>query len=170
MAIVEKLTAAILDLVELYCSTFNANFHTMPHNSRSTAPIQEAGMVTNVLSFSVYAAHRIPITWATTVALYSCFGFITLRNQFQFSISFLRNVWLLFSKKVGIRDVQIHFDDPKLLNGSFTVILHCLLSAVHCVHVVQISVLLKSMEHGGILLQLIVYCQSLYSSLCRKKL
>ncbi|KAL0181770.1 hypothetical protein M9458_024176 [Cirrhinus mrigala] len=58
------MTAAILDLVELYCSTFNANFHTMPHSSRSTAPIQEAGMVTNVLSFSVYAAHRIPITWA----------------------------------------------------------------------------------------------------------
>uniref|UniRef100_A0A672SU06 Phosphatidylinositol-4-phosphate 3-kinase catalytic subunit type 2 beta n=1 Tax=Sinocyclocheilus grahami TaxID=75366 RepID=A0A672SU06_SINGR len=65
-AIVEKLTAAILDLVELYCSTFNANFHTMPHSSRSTAPIQEAGMVTNVLSFSVYAAHRIPITWAAS--------------------------------------------------------------------------------------------------------
>uniref|UniRef100_A0A8C2GNU6 Phosphatidylinositol-4-phosphate 3-kinase, catalytic subunit type 2 beta n=1 Tax=Cyprinus carpio TaxID=7962 RepID=A0A8C2GNU6_CYPCA len=66
VAIVEKLTAAILDLVELYCSTFNANFHTMPHSSRSTAPIQEAGMVTNVLSFSVYAAHRIPITWAAS--------------------------------------------------------------------------------------------------------
>uniref|UniRef100_A0A672RS14 Phosphatidylinositol-4-phosphate 3-kinase catalytic subunit type 2 beta n=1 Tax=Sinocyclocheilus grahami TaxID=75366 RepID=A0A672RS14_SINGR len=66
VAIVEKLTAAILDLVELYCSTFNANFHTMPQSSRSTAPIQEAGMVTNVLSFSVYAAHRIPITWAAS--------------------------------------------------------------------------------------------------------
>uniref|UniRef100_A0A8C2AFU2 Phosphatidylinositol-4-phosphate 3-kinase, catalytic subunit type 2 beta n=1 Tax=Cyprinus carpio TaxID=7962 RepID=A0A8C2AFU2_CYPCA len=66
VTIVEKLTAAILDLVELYCSTFNANFHTMPHSSRSTAPIQEAGMVTNVLSFSVYAAHRIPITWAAS--------------------------------------------------------------------------------------------------------
>lgn len=66
VAIVEKLTAAILDLVELYCSTFNANFHTMPHSSRSTAPIQEAGMVTNVLSFSVYAAHRVPITWAAS--------------------------------------------------------------------------------------------------------
>ncbi|XP_050978667.1 phosphatidylinositol 4-phosphate 3-kinase C2 domain-containing subunit beta [Labeo rohita] len=66
VTIVEKLTAAILDLVELYCSTFNANFHTMPHSSRSTAPIQEAGMVTNVLSFSVYAAHRVPITWAAS--------------------------------------------------------------------------------------------------------
>ncbi|XP_051967813.1 phosphatidylinositol 4-phosphate 3-kinase C2 domain-containing subunit beta-like [Xyrauchen texanus] len=64
--IVEKLTAAILDLVELYCSTFNANFHTMPHSSRATAPIQEAGMFTNILSFSVYAAHRIPITWAAS--------------------------------------------------------------------------------------------------------
>ncbi|KAA0707732.1 Phosphatidylinositol 4-phosphate 3-kinase C2 domain-containing subunit beta [Triplophysa tibetana] len=64
--IVEKLTAAILDLVELYCSTFNANFHTMPQSSRTLAPIQEAGMVTNVLSFSVYAAHRVPITWAAS--------------------------------------------------------------------------------------------------------
>lgn len=62
--IVERLTAAILDLVELYCSTFNANFHTAPHSSRATAPIQEAGMVTNVLSFNIYAAHRVPITWA----------------------------------------------------------------------------------------------------------
>ncbi|KAM4625227.1 phosphatidylinositol 4-phosphate 3-kinase C2 domain-containing subunit beta [Polymixia lowei] len=64
--VVEKLTAAILDLVELYCSTFNANFHTTPQNHRCTAPIQEAGVVTNVLSFSVYAAHRIPITWAAS--------------------------------------------------------------------------------------------------------
>uniref|UniRef100_A0A8B9RLY1 Phosphatidylinositol-4-phosphate 3-kinase, catalytic subunit type 2 beta n=1 Tax=Astyanax mexicanus TaxID=7994 RepID=A0A8B9RLY1_ASTMX len=64
--IVERLTAAILDLVELYCSTFNANFHTVPPSSRPTAPIQEAGMVTNVLSFSVHAAHRIPITWAAS--------------------------------------------------------------------------------------------------------
>ncbi|KAL2090880.1 hypothetical protein ACEWY4_013143 [Coilia grayii] len=64
--VVEKLTSAILDLVELYCSTFNANFHTAPHSHRPTAPIQEAGMVTNVLSFSVYSAHRIPITWAAS--------------------------------------------------------------------------------------------------------
>ncbi|XP_017305827.2 phosphatidylinositol 4-phosphate 3-kinase C2 domain-containing subunit beta [Ictalurus punctatus] len=64
--IVERLTAAILDLVELYCSTFNANFHTAPHSSRATAPIQEAGMVTNVLSFNIYAAHRVPITWAAS--------------------------------------------------------------------------------------------------------
>uniref|UniRef100_A0AAY4DZX8 Phosphatidylinositol-4-phosphate 3-kinase n=1 Tax=Denticeps clupeoides TaxID=299321 RepID=A0AAY4DZX8_9TELE len=64
--VVEKLTSAILDLVELYCSTFNANFHTAPQNHRPTAPIQEAGMVTNVLSFNVYAAHRIPITWAAS--------------------------------------------------------------------------------------------------------
>lgn len=63
--VVEKLTAAILDLVELYCSTFNANFHTTPQSHSCTAPIQEAGLVTNVLSFNVYAAHRIPITWAT---------------------------------------------------------------------------------------------------------
>uniref|UniRef100_A0A3Q3WXX0 Uncharacterized protein n=1 Tax=Mola mola TaxID=94237 RepID=A0A3Q3WXX0_MOLML len=64
--VVEKLTAAILDLVELYCSTFNANFHTMPQSRCYTAPVQEAGLVTNVLSFNVYAAHRIPITWATS--------------------------------------------------------------------------------------------------------
>uniref|UniRef100_A0A4W5PTN8 Phosphatidylinositol-4-phosphate 3-kinase catalytic subunit type 2 beta n=1 Tax=Hucho hucho TaxID=62062 RepID=A0A4W5PTN8_9TELE len=64
--VVEKLTAAILDLVELYCSTFNANFHTTVQSNRHTAPTQEAGLVTNVLSFSVYAAHRIPITWAAS--------------------------------------------------------------------------------------------------------
>ncbi|KAI1890648.1 hypothetical protein AGOR_G00155820 [Albula goreensis] len=64
--IVERLTASILDLVELYCSTFNANFHTTPQSSRPAAPTQEAGLVTNVLSFSVYAAHRIPITWAAS--------------------------------------------------------------------------------------------------------
>lgn len=58
------MTAAILDLVELYCSTFNANFHTTPQSHSCTAPVQEAGLVTNVLSFNVYAAHRIPITWA----------------------------------------------------------------------------------------------------------
>lgn len=62
--VVEKLTAAILDLVELYCSTFNANFHTTPQSHCCTAPIQEAGLITNVLSFNIYAAHRIPITWA----------------------------------------------------------------------------------------------------------
>lgn len=62
---VEKLTVAILDLVELYCSTFNANFHTMtPQSLCHSAPVQEVGLVTNVLSFNVYAAHRIPITWA----------------------------------------------------------------------------------------------------------
>ncbi|XP_069570252.1 phosphatidylinositol 4-phosphate 3-kinase C2 domain-containing subunit beta isoform X2 [Brachyistius frenatus] len=64
--VVEKLTAAILDLVELYCSTFNANFHTTPQSQSCTAPVQEAGLVTNVLSFNVYAAHRIPITWAAS--------------------------------------------------------------------------------------------------------
>ncbi|CAB1315315.1 unnamed protein product [Coregonus sp. 'balchen'] len=58
--------AAILDLVELYCSTFNANFHTTVQSNRHTAPTQEAGLVTNVLSFSVYAAHRIPIIWAAS--------------------------------------------------------------------------------------------------------
>lgn len=62
--VVEKLTVAILDLVELYCSTFNANFHTTPQSHCCTAPIQEAGLITNVLSFNIYAAHRIPITWA----------------------------------------------------------------------------------------------------------
>uniref|UniRef100_A0A7N6BL09 Phosphatidylinositol-4-phosphate 3-kinase n=1 Tax=Anabas testudineus TaxID=64144 RepID=A0A7N6BL09_ANATE len=64
--VVEKLTAAILDLVELYCSTFNANFHTVPQSHSCMAPVQEAGLVTNVLSFNVYAAHRIPITWAAS--------------------------------------------------------------------------------------------------------
>ncbi|XP_075993842.1 phosphatidylinositol 4-phosphate 3-kinase C2 domain-containing subunit beta isoform X2 [Genypterus blacodes] len=65
--VVEKLTAAILDLVELYCSTFNANFHPTPQSLCSSPPVQEAGLVNNVLSFNVYAAHRIPITWAARV-------------------------------------------------------------------------------------------------------
>ncbi|XP_048878398.1 phosphatidylinositol 4-phosphate 3-kinase C2 domain-containing subunit beta isoform X2 [Brienomyrus brachyistius] len=64
--VVEKLTSSILELVELYCSTFNANFHTTPQSYRPSAPLQEAGFVTSVLSFSVYAAHRIPITWAAS--------------------------------------------------------------------------------------------------------
>ncbi|TMS19161.1 Phosphatidylinositol 4-phosphate 3-kinase C2 domain-containing subunit beta [Larimichthys crocea] len=64
--VVEKLTAAILDLVELYCSTFNANFHTTAQSHSCTAPVQEAGLVNNVLSFNVHAAHRIPITWAAS--------------------------------------------------------------------------------------------------------
>lgn len=65
----EKLTAAILDLVELYCSTFNANFHTAQPSPCRTVRVQEAGFLANVVSFSVYAAHRIPITWATRYAV-----------------------------------------------------------------------------------------------------
>ncbi|XP_077357969.1 phosphatidylinositol 4-phosphate 3-kinase C2 domain-containing subunit beta isoform X3 [Festucalex cinctus] len=64
--VVERLTAAILDLVDLYCATFNANFHTVPHNRTSAAPVQEAGRTPAVLSFSVYAAHRVPVTWAAS--------------------------------------------------------------------------------------------------------
>ncbi|XP_034387987.1 phosphatidylinositol 4-phosphate 3-kinase C2 domain-containing subunit beta isoform X3 [Cyclopterus lumpus] len=64
--VVEKLTAAILDLVDLYCSTFNANFHPAAQNRCCAAPVQEAGLVTNVLSFNVHAAHRIPIAWAAS--------------------------------------------------------------------------------------------------------
>ncbi|KAG7281591.1 hypothetical protein CRUP_010066 [Coryphaenoides rupestris] len=64
--VVEKLTVAILEQVELYCRTFNANFHTVPQSSGCSVPVQEAGVVNNVLSFSVYAAHRVPITWAAS--------------------------------------------------------------------------------------------------------
>lgn len=64
--VVEKLTAAILDLVELYCCSFNANFHPTPPSLSSSAPSQEAGLVSTLLSFNVYAAHRVPITWATS--------------------------------------------------------------------------------------------------------
>uniref|UniRef100_A0AAQ5ZML0 Phosphatidylinositol-4-phosphate 3-kinase n=1 Tax=Amphiprion ocellaris TaxID=80972 RepID=A0AAQ5ZML0_AMPOC len=46
--------------------TFNANFHPTPQSLSCTAPVQEAGLVTNVLSFNVHAAHRIPITWAAS--------------------------------------------------------------------------------------------------------
>ncbi|XP_034021284.1 phosphatidylinositol 4-phosphate 3-kinase C2 domain-containing subunit beta [Thalassophryne amazonica] len=64
--VVEKLTASILDLVELYCNTFNANFHPTVQSRCFTAPMQEAGHITSILSFNIYAAHRIPITWAAS--------------------------------------------------------------------------------------------------------
>ncbi|XP_051932001.1 phosphatidylinositol 4-phosphate 3-kinase C2 domain-containing subunit beta isoform X1 [Hippocampus zosterae] len=64
--VVEKLTAAILDLVDLYCATFNANFHTAPHSHPGAAPVREAGHTAAVLSFNVYAAHRVPVTWAAS--------------------------------------------------------------------------------------------------------
>ncbi|KGL95932.1 Phosphatidylinositol 4-phosphate 3-kinase C2 domain-containing subunit beta, partial [Charadrius vociferus] len=64
--IVESLTAAILDLVELYCSTFNADFQTAVHGSREHGVAQEARLLSCPLSFTVYATHRIPITWAAS--------------------------------------------------------------------------------------------------------
>ncbi|XP_026532632.1 phosphatidylinositol 4-phosphate 3-kinase C2 domain-containing subunit beta isoform X1 [Notechis scutatus] len=64
--IVEALTASILDLVELYCSTFNADFQTVVHGNRKHSFSQEARLLSCPLSFRVYATHRIPITWATS--------------------------------------------------------------------------------------------------------
>ncbi|XP_010578260.1 PREDICTED: phosphatidylinositol 4-phosphate 3-kinase C2 domain-containing subunit beta [Haliaeetus leucocephalus] len=64
--IVESLTAAILNLVELYCSTFNADFQTAVHGSREHGVVQEARLLSCPLSFTVYATHRIPITWAAS--------------------------------------------------------------------------------------------------------
>ncbi|XP_009079107.1 PREDICTED: phosphatidylinositol 4-phosphate 3-kinase C2 domain-containing subunit beta-like, partial [Acanthisitta chloris] len=63
--IVESLTAAILNLVELYCSTFNADFQTAVPGGRELGVAQEARLLSCPLSFTVYATHRIPITWAT---------------------------------------------------------------------------------------------------------
>ncbi|XP_025776823.1 phosphatidylinositol 4-phosphate 3-kinase C2 domain-containing subunit beta [Puma concolor] len=65
--VVEALTAAILDLVELYCSTFNADFQTAVPGSRKHDLVQEACHFTGPLAFTVYATHRIPITWATRI-------------------------------------------------------------------------------------------------------
>lgn len=62
--IVESLTAAILDLVGLYCNTFNADFQTAVQGSREHGVVQEACLLSCPLSFTVYATHRIPITWA----------------------------------------------------------------------------------------------------------
>lgn len=62
--IVESLTAAILDLVGLYCSTFNADFQTAVQWSREHGVVQEARLLSCPLSFTIYATHRIPITWA----------------------------------------------------------------------------------------------------------
>ncbi|XP_078098186.1 phosphatidylinositol 4-phosphate 3-kinase C2 domain-containing subunit beta isoform X2 [Mustelus asterias] len=61
----EALTAAILDLVELYCNSFNADFHTVVP-CRKDAQTQSASLVDGPLSFTIYAAHRIPISWATS--------------------------------------------------------------------------------------------------------
>lgn len=63
--VVEALTAAILDLVELYCNTFNADFQTAVPGSRKHDLVQEACHFSRALAFTVYATHRIPIIWAT---------------------------------------------------------------------------------------------------------
>lgn len=63
--VVEALTAAILDLVELYCNTFNADFQTAVPGSRKHDLVQEACHFSGALAFTVYATHRIPIIWAT---------------------------------------------------------------------------------------------------------
>ncbi|XP_067913537.1 phosphatidylinositol 4-phosphate 3-kinase C2 domain-containing subunit beta isoform X2 [Heterodontus francisci] len=63
--IAEALTAAILDLVELYCNSFNADFHTVVP-CRKDAQTQSASLVESPLNFTIYAAHRIPISWATS--------------------------------------------------------------------------------------------------------
>uniref|UniRef100_A0A5F9CN78 Phosphatidylinositol-4-phosphate 3-kinase catalytic subunit type 2 beta n=1 Tax=Oryctolagus cuniculus TaxID=9986 RepID=A0A5F9CN78_RABIT len=64
--VVEALTAAILDLVELYCNTFNADFQTVAPGSRKHALVQEACHFSGALAFTVYATHRIPITWVAS--------------------------------------------------------------------------------------------------------
>ncbi|RMB99230.1 hypothetical protein DUI87_23963 [Hirundo rustica rustica] len=64
--IVESLTAAILSLVELYCSTFNADFQPAAPGSRRPGAAQEARLLPCALAFTVYATHRIPITWAAS--------------------------------------------------------------------------------------------------------
>ncbi|XP_005375370.1 PREDICTED: phosphatidylinositol 4-phosphate 3-kinase C2 domain-containing subunit beta [Chinchilla lanigera] len=64
--VVEALTAAILDLVELYCNTFNADFQTAVPGSRKHDLVQEACHFSGALAFTIYATHRIPITWATS--------------------------------------------------------------------------------------------------------
>ncbi|KFP05186.1 Phosphatidylinositol 4-phosphate 3-kinase C2 domain-containing subunit beta, partial [Calypte anna] len=64
--IVESLTAAILNLVELYCSTFNADFQPSVPGSREQGVVQEARLLSCPLSFTIYATHRIPITWAAS--------------------------------------------------------------------------------------------------------
>lgn len=61
----EALTAAILDLVELYCNSFNADFHTATP-SRKDNQTQSARLIDSPLTFTIYAAHRIPITWAAS--------------------------------------------------------------------------------------------------------
>ncbi|KAG8451016.1 hypothetical protein GDO86_003339 [Hymenochirus boettgeri] len=64
--IVESLTAAVLDLVHLYCSTFSADFQTVLHADRKMSMTQDASLITSSLAFTIYAAHRIPITWAAS--------------------------------------------------------------------------------------------------------
>nr|DBA33932.1 TPA: hypothetical protein GDO54_001548 [Pyxicephalus adspersus] len=64
--VVESLTAAILDLVQLYCNAFSADFQTVLHSDQKQSLTQDSSLLTSPLSFTVYAAHRIPIAWATS--------------------------------------------------------------------------------------------------------
>ncbi|XP_073471933.1 phosphatidylinositol 4-phosphate 3-kinase C2 domain-containing subunit beta isoform X2 [Aquarana catesbeiana] len=64
--VVESLTAAILDLVQLYCNAFSADFQTVRHSDHKQSLTQDSSLLTSPLSFTVYAAHRIPIAWATS--------------------------------------------------------------------------------------------------------
>uniref|UniRef100_A0A8C6YWC6 P3C2B kinase n=4 Tax=Nothoprocta TaxID=8806 RepID=A0A8C6YWC6_NOTPE len=64
--IVESLTAAILELVELYCSTFNADFQRAVPGGRRQSPQRDARLLACPLAFTVYGTHRIPITWAAS--------------------------------------------------------------------------------------------------------
>ncbi|XP_063308373.1 phosphatidylinositol 4-phosphate 3-kinase C2 domain-containing subunit beta [Pelobates fuscus] len=64
--VVEGLTQAIFDLVQMYCSTFNADFQTVLYAERKQCQSQDASLLTSRLSFTVYAAHRVPITWAAS--------------------------------------------------------------------------------------------------------
>ncbi|XP_077337382.1 phosphatidylinositol 4-phosphate 3-kinase C2 domain-containing subunit beta [Lithobates pipiens] len=64
--VVESLTAAILDLVQLYCNAFSADFQTVRHSDHKQSLTQDSSLLTSPLSFTIYAAHRIPIAWVTS--------------------------------------------------------------------------------------------------------
>ncbi|KAM5180716.1 phosphatidylinositol 4-phosphate 3-kinase C2 domain-containing subunit beta [Mantella aurantiaca] len=64
--VIESLTAAILDLVQLYCNTFSADFQTVLHSDHKQNLTQDSSLLNSPLSFTVYAVHRIPIEWATS--------------------------------------------------------------------------------------------------------
>ncbi|XP_078715059.1 phosphatidylinositol 4-phosphate 3-kinase C2 domain-containing subunit alpha-like isoform X2 [Lampetra fluviatilis] len=69
----ERLTAALYELVELYCAAFDADF--LPGATEGIvardAAVREAPGVTDTLRFTLHAAHHVPASWITSYEKYN---------------------------------------------------------------------------------------------------